>query len=165
MKKREYHGGTGTRLYRIWNGMKSRCNIPSASGYEHYGGRGIKVCEEWFEFSNFKKWAYANGYNDSLTIERADNNGDYCPDNCKWTTWQKQQSNTRQNIQIAFNNKTQTLTEWARELNIKEATLRYRYHKGLPVEEILSTMDRRSSPEIYGKTPRNNQNLRVKEAV
>ena len=165
MKKREYHGGTGTRLYRIWSGMKSRCNIPSASGYEYYGARGIKVSEEWSEFSEFKKWAELNGYQEELTIERIDRSGNYCPDNCKWITWSEQQSNTSQNILIPFNSKTQTLTQWAKELNVKEATLRYRYHKGLPLEQVLSTEDRRSNPEYYNKQPRKNRHLRIKEVV
>lgn len=93
---RESHNETKTRLYRIWIGIKSRCLVNTTSGYKNYGGRGISICDGWIHsFSAFSSWAMQNGYNDSLTIDRIDPDGDYCPENCRWTTMSEQEFNKR----------------------------------------------------------------------
>jgi hypothetical protein len=90
------HGLTNTRLYRIWDSMKTRCLNPRSKTYRYYGGRGITICDEWrHDFKAFYDWAVANGYADHLTLDRSDGDAGYSPDNCKWSTWHEQRLNQR----------------------------------------------------------------------
>lgn len=149
-KRRTKHGKTNTRLYHVWASMRERCYCKTHEAYPNYGGRGIKLCDEWFnDYSSFEKWAYANGYNENAkkrecTIDRIDVNGNYCPANCRWVTQKEQNNNMRKTIILSYNGKTQSLLEWAEELNISPDTLRTRYDKGWSVEDILNPNLQRS---------------------
>lgn len=135
--------GTGegkTRLHIIWDGMKKRCNCPTDKHYKWYGERGITVCKEWSEsFQTFKKWALNNGYRDNLTIDRIDNDGNYCPENCRWVTQKEQCNNTRRNRMISYMGKIQTMTQWSEEIGISVDTLSSRLNLGWSVEKALTT--------------------------
>ena len=92
------HGMTGSRMYMSWSGMKCRCFNKKNPAYNHYGGRGITVCDEWKQdFMNFYNWSIENGYTDELTIDRINNNGNYEPSNCRWTDMTQQIVNQRMN--------------------------------------------------------------------
>lgn len=90
---RRSHGSTGTRIYRIWQNMRARCNRPSCPQYPDWGGRGIVICDEWNSYPAFEAWARANGYSDELSIDRINNDGNYEPSNCRWTTAAVQSAN------------------------------------------------------------------------
>lgn len=119
--------GKKTRLYNIWVRMKQRCHDINASDFSRYGGRGISVCKEWVNsYVLFYEWSLANGYDDTLTIEREDVNGNYEPGNCSWIPMRDQARNKRNNHFITRNGVTKTLTEWAEILGIESSLLRYR---------------------------------------
>lgn len=124
------HGMYSTRLYRIWQHMKARCGDLSGKHYPNYGDRGIEVCTEWINsFELFCEWALANGYSESLTIDRIDPNGNYEPSNCRWLTMKGQGNNKRNNVYVTINGKTQTMMQWSEELHIRYRTVRYRISK------------------------------------
>jgi len=106
--------------------MKQRCRDSNSSDYYCYGGRGISVCDEWNDYKIFHDWAMANGYQDSLTIDRKDNNKGYSPDNCRWATNTEQARNKRNNNLITYHGETKTLTEWSLLLGMEGSILRYR---------------------------------------
>ena len=102
------------RLYRIWQMMRQRCNNENAENYKYYGGRGICVCDEWEnDFSLFALWSFANGYNDNLTIDRIESNGNYEPSNCRWISKKEQMNNRSSNTKYTYDGETHTLSEWA----------------------------------------------------
>ena len=132
------------KLHDIFRHMKSRCYDPKNNRYDRYGGRGIKICDEWLnDVESFCVWALSNGYKDGLTIDRIDVNSDYCPQNCRWVTQQEQSLNTTRNVYISYKGKTKTLKEWANELGIKNTTLhnRIKYY-GWSIEKAFETPTR-----------------------
>ena len=134
------HGHKGTRLYNIWKGMNDRTNRKSSRNYINYGGRGISVCKEWQSFEVFYKWAMEHGYQDDLSIDRIDVNGNYCPENCRWANAKIQANNSRRNAKIEYKGQTLTLQQWAEKLRINKTTLWNRLNAlGWSVEEALET--------------------------
>lgn len=123
--------------------MKQRCRDTTHVHYHNYGGRGIKVCNEWLnDYSAFRDWALANGYQEKLTLDRIDNDGDYCPENCRWQTIKQQSNNRRTNKFITFNGTTKTMAEWADHLGITRHCLYQRFKIGWSVEKALTPKGR-----------------------
>jgi hypothetical protein len=138
IKRSTTHGMSRTRPYDIWCGMIKRCLNPKAEDYKNYGGRGIKVCERWNKFDNF--WEdMKSDYSDNLTIDRIDNNGNYEPSNCKWSTMKEQNNNRRDNIIIKYQGKKNTISEWATIKNTTYTTLFLRLRRGWTIERTLTT--------------------------
>lgn len=111
------HGMSNQRLYKTYHSMVDRCNNPNLKNYKDYGGRGIKVCDDWKTFESFKDWALANGYSNVLTLDRIDVNGNYEPSNCRWANNRVQNLNKRNTVRLTFNGITKTLVEWG-ELSV-----------------------------------------------
>ena len=145
------HGLTNTRLYIIWSDMKARCYNPNNNSYLQYGGRGIKICDEWInDFKTFYDWAMDHGYRENLTIDRIDHEGNYCPENCRWTDQKNQQSNRRDNIYITYTEDysdigkgkiyhTYTQSDWARIINIDHKIIEYhlKHRNGRTINQVL----------------------------
>lgn len=135
------HKMSGTRLYGIWVNMKGRCYNIHDARYHRYGGRGIQVCEEWKnDFSAFCSWSLENGYAEDKTIDRIDNDGDYRPDNCRWTTVKAQCNNRSTNINITIGNATKTLTEWCDIFELDPSAVRARYDRNgfISIDELFN---------------------------
>lgn len=134
------HGLSKTRIYKIYLGMKKRCYNKNYIQFDLYGGRGITICNEWLsDFINFYEWSMNNGYNDTLSIDRIDYNGNYCPENCRWATTKEQNLNTRKNRFITFNNETHTLKEWAEICHLSYRALQHRLDRKWSIERALTT--------------------------
>lgn len=132
------HGQSNSKLYAVWCSMKGRCYNHNDEYYNSYGGRGIKVCDEWLhDFQAFYDWSMEHGYNDTLTIDRINTNGNYERNNCRWVTNKEQQNNKWNNRLLTCNGKTQTISQWADELDVKSGTIRVRHHRGWTDKECL----------------------------
>lgn len=135
------HGLSKTRLHNIWHSMYCRCYYPSTNQYKNYGGKGIEVCEEWKNaegFVNFYEWAINNGYDEKLTLDRIDNEKNYCPENCRWSTSKFQSNHKTNNVYYTFKNKTQTAKQWCEEYGILQTTLNDRLKRGWTFEQTLT---------------------------
>lgn len=135
------HGKRHSRLYSIWANMKNRCHLESSTEYKRYGARGIHVCPEWRDnFQTFYNWAMENGYQDNLTLERIENNGNYEPANCRWATTKEQNRNTRRTRYLTYGGKTQCIADWADETGLSQSLIRQRIEKlHWSIEKTLTT--------------------------
>lgn len=134
-----------SRLYCIWKHMKERCHSKNCKDFANYGARGISVCDEWKnDFLSFKKWALENGYNEALTLDRIDSNGNYEPTNCRFATRKEQNNNKRDNHYLTHNGETKTLSEWSKETGLNVTTILMRISKyKWSVEKALTTQSRK----------------------
>lgn len=145
------HGNTETRLYNTWMHLKQRCNNKNSKDYCNYGGRGIKVCDEWLGengFINFYEWSIKNCYNEKLTIDRINNNGDYEPSNCRWATKKEQNNNTRKNHFYLIDGEYLTIAQVARKYNINYNTLNNRLWHGDSIENAIIKINRKTGNEL-----------------
>lgn len=148
--KNRKHGMTGQRFYRIWSGMLTRVRNPK---FTNYNGRGIGVCDRWLEFKNFQEDMYgeylqhveAHGEADT-SIDRMDNDGDYCPENCEWATMAEQSINTRKNKKYVVNGESLVLAEIAEKYSIPVETIFYRIKKGWNMDMIILPAERSGVP-------------------
>lgn len=138
------HGMSETRLYSVWCGIKDRCTNPNTEHYDRYGGRGIKICDEWLgSFESFRDWAYSAGFNDSSTgkqqsIERINVDGNYEPSNCKWASQKEQMRNTTRTTWIEYEGKQIPLSQFCEMNGINyESFVTRHLKKGIPPEQIL----------------------------
>ena len=127
------------RLYNIWVGMRQRCRDKNIKDYPNYGGKGIRVCDEWNDYPTFRNWAIASGYSDGLTIDRINGNGNYEPHNCRWATYREQNNNLKSNTRIQYREEVKTAKEWADEFGINYGTFKSRLRYGWSMERIEKT--------------------------
>lgn len=131
--------GKVTRLYHIWSGMKQRCFDIKSKDFPRYGGRGITICQEWTRFGHFYNWANANGYQDDLTVERINNDGNYEPGNCTWIPPKAQARNRRTSHYLTLNDHTVTIAEWAEIMCVDRGVIEQRLRRGWSIEKTLTT--------------------------
>lgn len=132
------HGKCRSSIYKVWCGMKYRCDNSRSANYHNYGGRGIKICNEWESFPVFYDWAINNGYSNKLEIDRINNDGNYSPDNCRFVTGKVNMRNSRKAVKITMNGMTKTIGEWCEFNGIRYGTYknrRYRYK--WPIEKCF----------------------------
>ena len=128
----------GNRIYNIWYNMKRRCLDSNNKDYKNYGARGITIYKDWIEdFSSFYNWSIENGYQDNLTLDRINNDGNYQPDNCRWVTIKVQLCNGRRNVIFNINGEPQCLSDICKERNLNYTTIKYRLDKGMDIKEAL----------------------------
>lgn len=157
---KEKHGGSYSRLYYMWASMKARCYYKGDVSYKHYGGRGIEVCDEWKnDFAAFRDWAMKNGYDpnaerNQCTIDRIDVNGNYCPENCKWSNAHEQSNNRRNSFVITYAGKTLHTSEWSKITGIPRSTIYARYRYGWTADEIFTPVNQsRKRNPLHKKQP------------
>lgn len=163
MNERHGHTTDGQpRLYRIWRAMRFRCGNTGHVSYPRYGGRGITVCSEWDRsFSVFYAWAMENGYADDLSIDRIDNDGDYTPTNCRWTTAAQQLENKSSRCQVEVNGVTKSVCAWGKETGIHLTTLYRRYRKGIRGAAFLA----KPIPKAEAASTRSSAQLRCEPST
>lgn len=137
-ERRRNHGFSNTRIYHIWENMKSRCLNPNDQAFSYYGGRGITVCDAWSEsFEAFRR-DMGEPPSDKHSIDRIDNDGNYEPGNCRWATQREQMNNIRTNRRLTINGVTRTVSEWARAAGVPHRLIFQRLSRGWPLDQILT---------------------------
>lgn len=142
----KYSGPYKKPLKVMFSNMYRRCYVPTARRFERYGGRGIKICDEWIrERAAFYRWAASSGYRPGMSIDRIDYNGNYCPSNCRFVPLAEQAGNTSRNVLLNWDGLTLTLAQWARRLHVRPQALQHRVARGWDTERIFTQPFRRSA--------------------
>ena len=131
------------RIGSIFNGIKDRCYNKNNKSYKWYGEKGVKVCKEWIDNPKlFENWALSNGYKDNLTIDRINNDGDYCPDNCRWADTETQCNNRESNIKIKIGNTTKSLLEWCKIFDVDYSVVHARYERNgfISIDDLFNNV-------------------------
>ena len=131
--------GEKKRLYHIWSKMRERCNNPNHRFYHNYGGRGVKICEDWNDYLSFKQWAINSGYQEGLTLERKNNDGNYCPENCRWATRKEQANNRRSNHLLTLYGESHNIEWWVEQTGLPRHVIDGRIRRGWDDYKILTT--------------------------
>lgn len=148
-----------TKLYHVWTAMKSRCYRKKDVGYCNYGARGITVCDEWkHNFMAFQDWAMANGFQEGLTLDRKDVNGNYCPENCRWATRKEQMCNRRNTIYVEYDGQTVPLSYLCEQHGVTLANAREKLKKGYSLDKILDSRPAVSWGEHVKRLEREKEN-------
>lgn len=135
----------GTKIYNTWNRMIDRCYNPKNHKYYRYGKRGISVCNDWLNnYDNFYTWCINNGYKEGLSLDRINNDGNYEPSNCRWTTRTQQQRNMCRNKMITYKGETRCLVEWCELLNIPYYNTSKRLFRNWSIERAFETPIKKS---------------------
>ena len=155
-ESRKTHGKRNTRLYTVWYDMRRRCLDDKNTAYKHYGGRGIKICDEWLGengFQHFWDWAYANGYDDTAkiaecTLDRIDVNGNYEPSNCRWVDAKTQGRNRTDTTYLTIGDTTRSLGDWSEQYNTSSVLVRARIKRGWDAERALTEPPKKMYAEV-----------------
>lgn len=139
------------RIKSIYSDIKRRCYDESRKAFHRYGGRGIKMCDEWLKNpASFEKWSLENEYSDDLSIDRIDNDGDYEPSNCRWVDVYVQANNRSDNNVIEYQGDSLTVSQWARKIGVDKSTIYNRINNGETLDAVLSPVDIRQQKSKSG---------------
>lgn len=156
-ERRTSHGharvGKRSSEHNIWCKMIERCTKPTDPAFKWYGARGISVCERWRDYSNFFS-DMGPRPSTSHTLDRIDCDGNYCPENCRWATWEEQQNNRRNNRIIEINGEALTMAQWSERLGLSDGALRYRLKHGWSGEQLLRPAKSGRYLTAHGRTMR-----------
>ena len=139
------HGMTNTELYRRWHDMKDRCLNRKRAEWNKYGGRGITFCDDWRKFEPFMEWALSNGYEQGLSLDRVDVNGNYCPDNCRWIPINRQARNTSKTVYVEFDGENVPLRDVCERTGADFGRTYWRIRKGWSLKDALEKPARKKA--------------------
>lgn len=146
------HGDHDAPLYKVWHGMKARCNNQNSTAFRYYGARGISVCDEWSDYLTFKEWAISNGYRQGLAIDRIDSNKNYCPENCRWITPSENSIRTARNL-LTVAGETLSYKQWEKKIGMGKMSIEHwveRHGEQYAIQRIDATINpqKYSSEEV-----------------
>lgn len=143
------HNLSKSKIKNVYRHMIDRCYKENDKNYNRYGARGITVCDEWRKgVEYFAKWAFANGYQECLTLDRADNDKGYSPENCRWVSYKTQQNNRSDNHRLTFCGETHTLSEWEEITGIRQQCILSRIRAGWSTERALTQDVRKTNRKV-----------------